>query len=100
MHIILPSGTPVKDLRHIPPETIAATGLLFIQQPAYTYSWAGSLPQKEAVPAVGTKSGPAFIILDALDQPRQAQSSSSVWWLVVPLLLIAIGAFWYWRVRQ
>ena len=100
MHIILPSGTPVKDLRHIPPETIAATGLLFIQQPAYTYSWAGSLPQKEAVPAVGTKSGPAFIILDAPDQPRQAQSSSSVWWLVVPLLLIAIGAFWYWRVRQ
>lgn len=70
MRIILPHGTPVKDMRHIPLETIAVEGL-FVQKPVYDYAWSGSLPQKELLSTVGKESGPLVHFVNASPSPRE-----------------------------
>ncbi|GIV16130.1 MAG: hypothetical protein KatS3mg022_1565 [Armatimonadota bacterium] len=97
MHIILPHGTPVKDMRHIPVETIAVEGL-FVQKPVYSYTWSGSLPQKELLSVFGKESGPLVHFVNAPQPPREGTS--------VPLVLAAVGmavvagGMVYWLLRQ
>jgi hypothetical protein len=99
LRIDLPPGTPVTDLRHISPDTIAARGLLFVQGETYRYTWTGELPPKGVLPAIGVVSGQPFTMVEA--PPRVSRSSTlPIWLLLAGTSALLVGAFWYWRVRQ
>ncbi len=98
LNIHLPPGTYVTDLRHIDPETIATGGLLSVRGTTYQYPWAGRLPDKGVLPAVGVVSPQPFtMVYKPVAVPR---STFPVWQAVVALLLITGGGIWYWRARS
>jgi len=99
IHIELPIGTPVADLRDIPPERIAASGLLFVQGTTYHYSWTGRLPERGVLSAVGTATPQPFVMVGA---PQQASRRSRfpLWQSLVAISLIVLGSIWYLRLKR
>ena len=64
------------------------------QSRAVAYRWQGSLPSQHELEQIWRKQ------VSQTTPPLQPSSRPALWWFVPPLLLILIGAFWYWRVRR
>lgn len=99
MDIQIPRGTPVTDLRDIPPERIAKDGLLFVQGRTYHYSWTGRLPERGVLPAVGTATSQPFTMV-RVPQRATYRDSFPLWQTLAAISLIAIGVLWYWRLKR
>jgi hypothetical protein len=98
LRIDLPRGTPVSDLRHISPDTIASSGLLFVQGKTYRYAWTGELPAKGVLPAISSVSSQPFTMVGS--PPRVSRSSGlPILLLLVGTFAILVGTYWYWRIK-
>ncbi|MEJ5253318.1 MAG: hypothetical protein WHX60_15690 [Armatimonadota bacterium] len=98
LHIVLPRGQPITDLRDIPPESIAASGLMLVQGSTYHYTWSGSLPPKGTLPVAGMRTSQPFRMVGPPPQPASDHHLLK-WLLSGAIIAAAVGALWYWRLK-
>ena len=88
---VIPKGMPVADYR-LQGERITLDDVHTRGDLAVGYEWKGTLPTEDQLHRFRAKS--------ANESVSQSGSTSTLWRNLPPLLLILIGAYWYWRVRR
>jgi len=88
---MIPKGMPVADYRSHG-DQITLDELHNRRELSVGYEWQGTLPTEDQLHRLRAKS--------ANESVSQSGSTSTLWRILPPLLLILIGAYWYWRVRR
>ncbi len=100
LNINLPAGIPVIDLRKVPLDVIMSKGLLGVRGNVYHYTWSGYLPREDMLPSLAVRTEEPFRMVNMPPVQEKEQSIDDLLrWFLPPLLLVLIGALWYWRLK-